>query len=287
MYGFIGKLIALREIYISNNHDNQEIIDLISQSVYHLDQIASKEEEEVIYWVTPYDSNLVVTGMAHGMSSIIWYLSKIIKDNILDDDTTNLAIKLVKKAANWLINKGLNTNENKLSVPKKIYLDNQNNLIPEYRLAWCHGDLGVAIALINAGEAINDQLLFEQGLCIAENISNIGIESIRLKDSTHIDSTICHGISGVFLIFYLLHMKTGSKKLKLAYKYWLGKVLEEFDSSKDYCNLAYAYFDDQQVKWNNALGLLHGLSGNGLVLLTYHLMEKGVKTQYNWFDIFI
>lgn len=288
MYGFIGKLIALREIYHSNNQENREVVNLLSQSVHHLYDIAVQEGESMIYWTSPHNKRLVITGMAHGISSIIWYLSKIIKDNILDEFTTNLAVKLVRKAANWLTDRGVNINKNELCVPKKIYLDNHSKLIPEYRLAWCQGDLGVAVALISASEATDDQSLFKQGLSIIENISSLGIESIKLRDSNHTDSTICHGTFGIFLIFYLLHKKTGSKKLELAYQYWLERILREFDPSKDYCNLVYAYFNEQQqITWNNSPGLLNGLSGNGLVLLTYYLRERGIIAQYNWFDIFI
>jgi len=287
MHGLLGQLITLKSIHQSNKLYHPEILLLLEKSIHYFADIASHSScGTKLYWLNPFEEGNVVTGMAHGMASIIWYLSDIINDNILSPPEKDLAISLINKSATWLVESSLEQEGEKLKTPNKIYLKDQAK--KKYSLAWCHGSLGVAIAFVKAGKILRNDSLFNTGLSIAESASEITLEYSSIHQGQgKIDSTFCHGTYGVFLIFYLLYEQTESSKLKSAYQYWLQQILDNFTSTEKYYNLNYAYPDNGKMKWNVAPGLLTGLSGNGLVLLTYYLRENNFKSPHNWFDIFI
>lgn len=286
MHGMIGKMITLMEMYDFAPHQHNDLLILIENSVKFLKDISIQDKSiDSLYWMSRFDDKKVITGLAHGVSSIVWYLSKLVGKRLLNSQTESWCTSMIKKAANWLINCQMENREGELCIPTHI---SDMNCDQEFSLAWCHGDLGIAIALIRAGAALKDARLFSRGQKIAENIATVKIQdSTIIQQGKIVDVSLCHGVSGAFFHFFLLYKITGSSKIKIAYEYWLEQMYQVIDNSQELSGLQNGRVSKSGVIWEKNPGLLFGLTGNVLILLTYILVQEGAYIKHDWFKIFI
>jgi hypothetical protein len=88
------------------------------------------------------------------------------------------------------------------------------------RLAWCYGDLGVAVALVGAGVHARVPAWTREGLALAHGCSS------RTLDQTHIhDASICHGAAGIAHMFHRLGRMTNDETLLVAARAWIVETL--------------------------------------------------------------
>lgn len=287
MHGLIGKMLTLLDIYCFNPIAHPEVKTIISDSINHLESISIQDEvSNTAYWVNPINGSINI-GMAHGVSSIIWYLTRIVEEEIVDDITMKVAISLIIKASNWLQRQKVISVESKLQYPTRVYINHQNKK-NNFSLAWCHGDLGVAIGFIKAGQVLRDSSLLNKGIQIAENLSEIKKQSSTIiQDDNSIDACFCHGTLGLFFIFYILYKRTGNNKLKEAYLYWLNIINSSLQDNREYVGLPSGALEKNKVKWLYEPGILTGMTGQALVLHTYYLYETGSELNSKWFKIFL
>lgn len=288
MHGLIGKMVTLIDIYCFDRIAHPEIKTIISDSINYLENISIQDKSNnAIYWINPVNGSINI-GMAHGISSIIWYLTRIVEEEIVDDVTIKVATSLIIKASNWLQRQKIINVESRLQFPTRVYVDHQNKK-NNFSLAWCHGDLGVAIAFIKAGQVLRDSSLLNKGIQIAENLSKIKKQdSTIIQDNSLIDACFCHGTFGLFFIFYILHKRTGNNKLKEAYLYWLNVITSSLQDNREYVGLPSGSLEkNKQVKWLYEPGILTGMTGQALVLHTYYLYETGGQLNNKWFKIFL
>ena len=93
------------------------------------------------------------------------------------------------------------------------------------RLAWCYGDLGVAVALIGAGVYANHARAYERGLELARGAASWTVD---------VDETgLCHGIAGVAHLFNRLAQATGDNELATAARNWFARLLGRTDPARD------------------------------------------------------
>ena len=86
--------------------------------------------------------------------------------------------------------------------PSMIFKD-YNNIIIKRRLAWCYGDLDIAISLWHAGNALNNQIWKNKSLQIFRSC----IELVEEQDLLT-EFGICHGTSGIAMIFRRIYLET-------------------------------------------------------------------------------
>ncbi|MDJ1470235.1 lanthionine synthetase C family protein [Xanthocytophaga flava] len=229
LVGLIGKGVYFMEGYYLTENKNA-----LEQTVYYLSQLASsipyvaskntsiaylKNQSE--YTAKPHTAKgqaakpehfSVNLGMAHGVPSIISFLSKVHQKGI----ATSLCRNLVDSEIQALL-----ANQS----PRGISLFPINsNSTAESRLAWCHGDLGPALSLFHAGLAFNNQSWTDSGIEIAllaskRTINNSGI--IMHPNMSVYDTGFCHGTSGVAHIFHRFYQSTGLDEFSKCALYWL------------------------------------------------------------------
>ena len=133
-------------------HSNSKL--LLELLVTQLEQLATQTDKGIT-WVTPPDPGLsgaakvgpggsYVLGVAHGIAGVISFLSRVHTLNILPE-TTN---KLLFGAVSWLLAQQWE-NDTPLLFPQFIMPPDNKPLITG-TFGWCHGDLGLAAALISA-----------------------------------------------------------------------------------------------------------------------------------------
>lgn len=204
------------------------------------------------------DALTINLGLAHGLPSIMVMLSKLFKANILRDDC-RLALsecyEFISKQKNPCI-----TSEDYSHYPIFVTSGQPNKY--NSRLAWCYGDLGIAIAYYTAGKNIQNNNLTQEGIDLFKYYSTYKNDpKLGVKDSS-----LCHGSAGVMHLFHRMYLNTGLNEFKIASEYWL-TVLLKMGFHKD----GIAGYKTLHNDWEISSSLLEGVSGVGLVLASYFL----------------
>ncbi len=90
----------------------------------------------------------------------------------------------------------------------------------------------------------------------------------NLKVNGVFDSSFCHGTSGIGHIYNKAYQYTKDVKYKEASKYWFTKTLELAKFEDGYAGYK-TWFGTDNESWKNELGLLTGISGVGLSLISF------------------
>lgn len=128
------------------------------------------------------------------------------------------------------------------------------------RLAWCYGDLGVAVALMSAASATGRDDWRAQALELAH-----GMAARPFEASAVIDTGLCHGAAGVAHLFNRLSQATGDAELARAAATWFDRTLA-MRSSEPIAGFPRGMPVDGVTTWEPAPDLLTGAIGVALAL---------------------
>jgi lantibiotic modifying enzyme len=219
------------------------------------------EDEFGIKWVDVIDpsgrKDAYNLGLAHGTPSIINLLARINGLGIAKQKTYDLILP----ATNWLI-RGKLEDKNPVSLyPSRIIGEGKRS--EASKLAWCYGDLGIAWSLLMVGSQFDNPGWKREGLAAVEAVTN----RIEALSNPNLDAGFCHGTAGIAHLFKKLHAATGQEACFERYLFWLGHTLDQarFVGGP----ASYKFYNGTSDTWVNELGMLTGLSGVGMVLLSY------------------
>lgn len=82
------------------------------------------------------------------------------------------------------------------------------------RVAWCHGDLGIAAALLAADRR-------DEALALAHAAARCPAERSGVRDAG-----LCHGAAGAAHLFHRLYRATGDAALGVAARHWVARAAE-------------------------------------------------------------
>ena len=213
-------------------------------------------------------------GLAHGVPSIIIFLAKLHKKKIARELTSTL----LQQSVPWLL---------KQMTPFGTSLFSYNTCsVEESRLAWCYGDLGPAMALLQAGTALDQQEWIIKAVEISIKAGQRQLESSGVKQDPEkqtLDNGFCHGTTGISLLYSRLYEKTQVKEFKTIAEYWLSFSIDNLGQSViSNRNTPFGASADQLKNGKPSLNLLEGLCGIGLVLL-----DKLNQKSLGWDSIFL
>lgn len=201
-------------------------------------------------------------GLAHGAASILVFYTSLSKLQKNHPDLEDIWDKIIK---NILSHKRGN---NIALFPSQV---SKNSQYQNERLAWCHGDLGIAAAIFNAGVNFTNEEWLTEAYDI---LHHIYIKRTNLEENGIYDANICHGAAGVAHIFNKVYQYSKTPEFKAATDLWIEHTLS-FAKYED--GLAGFKTYDNEKGLVNSTGLLTGISGIGLVLLSY-LYPETVNT---------
>jgi len=208
--------------------------------------------------------------LSHGMSSILIFLARIVKSGICDERIT----EMLSGAINYVLLHEKDFSQFGSYFPNFILIDSPED-VSKSRLAWCYGDLGIGLALWQAGKSIDKTAWEEKGLEILLQST----QRRSFNENYVQDAEICHGSAGVAMIFRRMYFETKMDEFKDATQYWINQTLN------------YSHFEDGLAgyktrysggEWKLDYSLLMGISGIGLVLLSY--LENNQQT---WDELFL
>ncbi len=255
LHGAMG--IAL---YLISRGKTSNIFQNLEKLIDRLDNL-SEEDTNGIKWKSIIDHKTNEIGynisLSHGMSSVIILLSKLYKEEINMQKT----IKLVEEAVNYILGQKLNNKEYNSLYPSFSVESSKQQV--SSRLAWCYGDLGISVALWQASQAFGRKDWEME----AVNILLHSAKRRNLKLNGVVDASICHGTSGIAIIFKRMYGVTGIKELKDASEYWFNETIK-IATIKDGLAGYKSYRSEEYGGSKNDYGLLDGIAGIGLSLIS-------------------
>lgn len=278
LHGLIGKGMYFLECFPDKK--NNTVLKLL---IDHLESFAVIEADTVS-WHEPSilgvttNGSICNLGMAHGMPSIIGFLSKVHRREIATNQTRGLLEQSIK----WLLEQR-QSNEGS-------HFSNSTAQKGQSRLAWCYGDLGPALALFHAAYALNRDDWRNQALYLAQGAGQRTVEQAGLYQSNSqgwLDAGFCHGTSGIAHIFNRFYQVSKQPEFKQCAEYWLALSTPLLPIEQGIAGYVYPDFDannNSQI-WQNNSALLDGATGTGLVMLSFLKPQQSLWDEIVMTDI--
>jgi hypothetical protein len=92
----------------------------------------------------------------------------------------------------------------------------------------------------------------------------------NLQDNHVSDACLCHGTAGIGHIFYRMWWNTKLPEFKDAADYWFEQTLKMARFEDGLAGFKALEIQDGKSTWINKYGLLEGILGIGLAMLTYY-----------------
>lgn len=234
-------------------------------AVERLQAMATTTDHGVTWWVDPetclpdrralYPEGYYDVGMAHGQAGTIALLAH------LTANKTAGARDLLRAATDWLLAQRLPDGIGPGYYPAIVAPDDRERY--GARLAWCYGDPGVAVALLAAGQALDDDALIDEARTVALGCTERGIEHASVNDAP-----LCHGAAGLLHLFRRLHQGLGDETLAKAARQWFDVTIAMQRKGEPVAGYGSVRPDDAGVLDYTPLGgFLEGAVGVGLALL--------------------
>lgn len=250
LHGAMGKFY-----YLLQRTHVQKNIKYLKEAVRYISEVAEVREGEIFwYFYDHHDHKIqeqVNLGMSHGMTSVPVLLSMFYRyvepDSKVEEmvnQSINHIINQLDFAGHWV-------------APFFSGGNRQNG-----RLAWCYGDVGLAICLTQTGLNFNNRKWMKLGI-------KIGLNCVRKKDPMNnrvLDACICHGTSGLSIIYDAIGEHSRNVEFNRAAQYWRRKTIDYSKMEND--TLGYLYWDHSRGWIKMKYGLLEGLVGVGLSLIS-------------------
>ncbi len=254
LYGLIGKGIY----FLEDERDiNKMALELILEKLL----LISSRTNDGVTW---YDSlgeekmngsnGFLNYGLAHGLPSIVTFLSRLYEKGIHQDSCASMIKSLI-----------LFIKSSKLEGQSSNYPSNSLTVAAS-KLSWCYGDIGIGLAFLKASEVLSDKNLESEAINLLLDSSKRKLDSSFIRSNrSSIENGFCHGTFGLSYLYYRAYNKTKNKVLLEASEYWLYDVHKI--QPHQLSTVISANYDFESDVWNENGSLLNGYCGIGLVLL--------------------
>lgn len=249
-------------LYFLNRLPDKKACHFLNQLIDELDNISEKNADGTIKWEAILDREKGTTGynlcLAHGMASIIIFLSKAYKQNIHKEK----ALDLIKGAVKFILQNKQDTNKYISNFPSWIEKNKQNHG-RNSRLAWCYGDLGIGISLYQTAKIIKNQDLEKEAIEILLHSA----KRRDLKENMVVDAGLCHGTASIAHIYNRMYHYTGIEIFKESAIYWFNETIKMAKFEDGFAGYK-AWRTPDYGGWTNEAGLLEGIAGIGLSFIS-------------------
>ena len=256
---FLHEATGIAYYFFSRHRDNQAATQVLNYYAAQMHQLAEKNDNS-IKWETIIDHKKNEKGynisLSHGMASIVAMLSKLYTvDNLGSPQLENM----ISDSVNYILEQEIDVQKHGSFFPS-VALESSHETHGS-RLAWCYGDLGMA--LYQAGNTLNRQDWIDK----AVNILVYAAEKRRdLAQNSVVDACLCHGTSGIALVFCRMWRNTRLPEFKRAADHWIEQTLKMARFEDGLAGYKIWHGKDGFV---NQTGLLEGIAGIGLALTSY------------------
>lgn len=260
LHSSLGIFFALMNANKLKHIDKELLIEKVVQKLEEISIVSPEgiKWNDVNFMEGKVNKDRYNLGLSHGIPSIVSILAK----SIAECKSTELKerIKRLAEGGGDFMISIMSKDETTLSL-YPFGFDEGKPINYSSRLAWCYGDLGVALSFWHLYTATQNIKWKKTALKIVEHSSR----RFNLQANDVKDAGFCHGTCGIAHIFKKFFYLTGDTVFKDAADYWIKKTLA-FGQWRD--GLAgYKYYNGTHGYIKN-YGLLEGLIGTGLVLIS-------------------
>ncbi|PSK89601.1 lanthionine synthetase LanC family protein [Taibaiella chishuiensis] len=195
-------------------------------------------------------------GLAHGMPSFIFLLLQAHRAGIEEERSRHLIYEYI----DFMLSRTNSMPGSPSYFPTAIPLraEDYEGDLSTSRIAWCYGDLGAGMVLLQVATHFKDRALFEK----AEEI--LLFQATR-QDPSMDESGLCHGTSGLMHMFNRLFQMTGNNTFKTAAEYWQEETYKLAIHAGNHSGLQTPDWKTKQPQPDGSL--LTGVAGTGLTLM--------------------
>lgn len=247
-------------LYFLSRTGNKQAKDYLVELIDWLDKISMKDKSKGLKWKSLLNRDENLEGfnlsLSHGISSIIVLLSKMFERGIHKDKVSTL----LEGAMRFLFHHSLDTKKYLSFFPSWVA---SGHPPARSRLAWCYGDLGNTIAIWQAARSTGNKTWEEKAV-------DIIVHSTRrrdIKENMVLDAGLCHGGAGIANIFNRMYHYTKIDACKETAIYWFDQTLKMATHKGGYAGFK-IWRSEEYGGWINDAGLLEGIAGIGLALLS-------------------
>jgi len=265
-YDIVGGLVGFG-VYALERLPRPSTITCLKLVIDRLEETAERTAEGITWYpagVAPGSSTQGIPnghynlGLAHGVPGVIALLGQICgnRDKRLREARQKVR-PMLNGAVPWLLAQELARVQSFLWAVAK-------DVAQPSRSAWCYGDLGIAVGLLQAARGAREASWEEEALRIARRCAERPAEQCGVVDCGR------HGAAGVGHLFNRLFQASGEKTFKDAARFWFACTLEMRQVDKAIAGLRARRPDldrPGEVGWFADPGILGGAAGIGLALL--------------------
>jgi hypothetical protein len=239
--------------------------EVLQAVVRHLDEMAVVDDHGVALLTRPhllshdhvkaYPNGYYNFGVAHGMSGVASLLASVSAAGIDDDRASTL----LEGVITWIWRHAQPAEVGSAFPDIHVPGDSPSRS----RCGWCHGDPGMAGALLACAQANGRSDWAERATILARGAA---VRPFALTGV--VDPGLCHGAAGLALIYARFFFATGDPLFSDATRFWVERMLEMRQPGRGLAGfLAYVGPTDESAGWSADRGLLSGAAGIALTLL--------------------
>lgn len=224
----------------------------------HVDK-AAQHSAHGVHWPTrpprgSSDRSAIDLGVAHGQAGVVGFLARLFASGF-DRQASG---SLLERGVRWLFAQAID-GSTPLTFPRSTARDEREQRV---RPAWCYGDPGIALVLLSAGRATGCESWVEEAVRTIRAVPNCSQGTRALVR----DPGLCHGASGIAMIYHDFFTATGDESLcrRAREWYWSALQMRRSRGVGGYCSLTVA--DDGRAKWRADASLMTGAIGVALAL---------------------
>jgi hypothetical protein len=199
-------------------------------------------------------------GLAHGVPGVTALLAEACASGLAREK----AEPLLRGSVQWLLN-CQNAEGVESRFPYELPHPSAREGLTVSRIAWCYGDLGVALSLLKAGWALDRDDWRSEAISIARRAASRSYENSGVRDAG-----LCHGAAGVGHLFNRLYQSTRQPLFAETSRRWFMRALDYWRPGLGVGGFQ-AWRDSRPERnrnpWSDDPGLLEGAAGIGLALV--------------------
>lgn len=238
-------------------------VECLERTIAHLVANGTRDSDGIAWWTRPehlllsqkdrFPKGQVNLGVALGAPGIIALLAEAMGAGL---DTK----AILEDAISWLFRRRLP--EGSLSVFPYTYVPGHTP--SGTQIAWCYGDLGISVCLLNAARRLRSLPLESKAVDIARVAAMRPLASIAVPDAG-----MCHGAAGIAHLFNRVFQATSDPLFRECALAWFDQILEMAQPKKGIGGFRSWHQTPQHSKgfWRDDPGVLTGAAGVGLSLL--------------------
>jgi hypothetical protein len=236
----------------------ESVVTLLAERAVHSPEGAAfftPPEEILPAYRSSYPNGAYNLGVAHGLPGVVAILGGACHAGV----ATREARPLLDACVSWLL-----AREQPGASDFRFSSYHAPDVEPTpSRLAWCYGDLGIAMALLVAARGAGEPAWEREAHRIALAAARRDPSRSRVSDAG-----ICHGAAGVAHLFNRLHQSTGDAELGETARFWLRRAFALRRPQFGVAGFACRGVDEgDEERWIPEPGFLMGSTGIALALL--------------------